>query len=118
MTAPLATEVDPTGARKATVSPSAERVVVALILSFALASRLAMALFIPPWQGPDEPKHFEYPRLLIDLRTQLWAERRILNLGDASPVLEYVIIESMAEHDFWEYIGQPTPAVLPEDFDE
>lgn len=51
------------------------------------------AVIIPPWQGPDEPQHFEYVRLLYE-------NRRRMALGDVSPILEQRIIQSMYTFDF------------------
>jgi len=61
------------------------------------------AALIPPWQGPDEPQHFEYVRLLYE--TRRWA-----GLGDVSPILEEHIIQSMYTFDF--------PQLAPGIFDE
>ena len=42
---------------------------------FAVVARGVVALTLPPWQGPDEPKHFEYVRLLVEKRGQRAAMR-------------------------------------------
>ncbi|MHB1132134.1 MAG: glycosyltransferase family 39 protein [Chloroflexota bacterium] len=100
--------------------PDARGLVLALV-AFALLARLASALLVPPWQGPDEPKHFEYARLLVDQRAQLWSERRLLGPADASPALQGQIIASLAEYHYWEHVswlpsGPQTPAPLPANF--
>src|SRR5262249_16882930 len=77
---------------------------------------VAMALIVPPWQGPDEPKHFEYIRLLVDKRDQLWREHRLLRLDDAVPELQRAIIASMVRHHFWEYANRAVPSVPPTTF--
>src|SRR5690348_11348802 len=81
----------------------------------ALLFRIVLAVTTPPWQGPDEPKHFEYVRRLIDLRDQLWSEHRLLRLEDASPDLQRQIIRSMEAHHFWRYAG-PVPTTPPDSF--
>ena len=77
---------------------SAERALIAALVVYAVLSRAFIALVIPPWQGPDETKHFEYARLLFDKRDQLIAERRLFRVDDASPELQTQIIASMARH--------------------
>ena len=89
---------------------------ILLLLGFALAARVVMAVVLPPWQSPDEPKHFEYVRLVVDLRDDLLAQHRILRLSDARPVLQQQIIASMAANHFWPYLGQKTPNPLPSGF--
>src|SRR3954454_15132831 len=71
---------------------ASERAIVAGLVAAALALRIVAALVTTPWQQPDEPKHFEYIRLLVDLRAQLWAERRIVGVADASLPLQREII--------------------------
>ncbi len=98
-----------------------ERLVLSLLVGLALLARVVSALVVPPWQGPDEPKHYEYARLLLDKREQLLAERRLLDPRDASPTLQRAVIASLAEHRYWERVGwlpagPTTPAVLPERF--
>jgi hypothetical protein len=90
---------------------------VALVI-YAVATRLLIATTVPAWQGPDEPKHFEYVRTLIERRSQLIAERRLLWFQDAIPELQQQIIASMAAHHFWAFLGAPTPSPLPASFDE
>jgi Predicted membrane protein (DUF2142) len=97
--------------RSATVA-----LVLGAILVFGLASRLVVVFTMPPWQSPDEPKHFEYIRVLTDLGPTLWAERRLPRMGDALPKLQRVIIVSMAENHYWEGIRRPPPKPLPTRF--
>ncbi len=75
-----------------------------------------MAFVIPPWQGPDEPRRFEYIRLLVDMRDQLLAERRLLRVGDESPAIEGPVIDSLFRNHFWEYQGRRPPETRPRDF--
>jgi 4-amino-4-deoxy-L-arabinose transferase-like glycosyltransferase len=107
----------------AAAAPGTRPLVLAFLLVFALAARVYSAVAVPPWQGPDEPKHFEYIRLLIDKRDVFLGERRLPNLSDASPQLQGQIIASLAQHHYWEYVGwlpsgPTTPAVLPQRFDD
>ncbi len=95
-----------------------ERSVVLALFAWALLGRVTIALVVPPWQGPDEPKHFEYVALLVDKRDQLWAERRLLDVGDASFALQDLIISTMIEHDYWRYLGRATPQPRPQSFAE
>ena len=88
---------------------------VALVV-YAFAARLLVAVQLPPWQGPDEPKHFEYIRMLVDMRDQLWAEHRLLEIADTSPTFQQQVIASMARNDYWPYVGQTTPDPLPDSF--
>jgi hypothetical protein len=92
--------------------------VAGLIISYALLSRIFIAFAIPPWQGPDEPKHFEYVRLLVDKREQLWNERRLLEVEDAVPQLQERILTSMARSHFWEYLGRSDLTPLPSSFSQ
>lgn len=93
-----------------------EIALVGLLATYALAVRLVLAMQLPPWQGPDEPKHFEYIRMLLDMRQQLWSEHRLLTLADSSPAFEQQVIDSMARNHFWQYVGQPNPDPLPSSF--
>lgn len=95
---------------------AASRILVVALLAFAFISRLIIAITVPPWQAPDEPKHFEYVRTMIDKRDQLWAERRLLTLNDAMPGLQRQIIDSMTRNHFWAFLGVPTPRPLPVNF--
>jgi 4-amino-4-deoxy-L-arabinose transferase-like glycosyltransferase len=92
-------------------------VVVTLLVAFALVARVTMAVTVPPWQAPDEPKQFEVVQSLVVRHAQLWNERRLLNADDASPDIEGPIIASMAAHHYWEYFGLPEPRPLPPSFD-
>ncbi len=83
-----------------------------IVLALVAALRVVVyAGIIPPWQGPDEPKHYEYVALLDRLR-------RSLSPTDVDPTLERRIIESLAEFRYWEYTGRPTPEVLPVNYQQ
>jgi 4-amino-4-deoxy-L-arabinose transferase-like glycosyltransferase len=99
------------------VRPAAWSGVAALLLFlFALSARFSMVAIVPPWQGPDEPRQFEYARLLVDKRGQLWREGRLIRMDDTVPELQSEIIASMARNHFWEYTNRPPPPVLPASF--
>jgi 4-amino-4-deoxy-L-arabinose transferase-like glycosyltransferase len=95
-----------------------ELAVLGLLVAYAIAVRLVVAVQLPPWQGPDEPKHFEYVRMLLDMRQQLWSEHRLLAISDSSPAFEQQVLASMAANHFYEYVGQPNPDPPPATFYE
>lgn len=86
------------------------------ILAFLFASSALLGLLYlwvtPPWMGPDEPRHYEYVRLLFD-------KRKLVGWADADRELEREIIASMRRHQF-ERIGMVHPelvgAPLPDRF--
>jgi len=65
-----------------------------LFVLLSLVRGLLYAALVPPWQAPDEPKHFEYVRLLYE-------KRRLVGWSDISPSLEREIISSMDKYDYW-----------------
>ena len=65
-----------------------------LFIALGLVRGLLYSALIPPWQGPDEPQHFEYVRLLYE-------KRRLLDWGDNIPAVEQEIIASMGQFDYW-----------------
>jgi len=67
-----------------------------LLLALSLVRGLLYLAIIPPWQGPDEPRHFEYARLIAD-------RGRLVTKRDLSPALQEGVIRSMVEHDFWRF---------------
>lgn len=98
---------------------SAERAVVALLVLYALAARLFVAWSLPLWQGPDEPKHFEFARLLVDKRAELVREHRLLRqIGDQSPALQAVVIDSLYRNGYWFFTNHPLPATRPTAFEQ
>lgn len=86
-----------------------QEVRLALLVYLMLA--LAWVLLIPPWQGPDEPGHYEYARLLSVLH-------RPPRVQDANPDLQAEIIRDLDAHDFWRFTRQPRPTPLPARFQE
>ena len=67
-----------------------------LLLAISLVQGFIYSALIPPWQAPDEPRHFEYVRLLYE-------KRRLVGWGDVTPSVEQEIIASMDRHDFWRF---------------
>lgn len=63
---------------------------------FALLRGVIYASVIPPWQGPDEFRHFEYVRLVAE-------HRRPVTYADLSPQLEEEIITSLLQFDYWRF---------------
>lgn len=57
---------------------------------------LFYAWWVPPWQFPDEPRHFEYLRLVGE-----WG--RTAGYNEEDPSLQAAIIHSMARFDFWRF---------------
>ena len=80
------------------------RHVLGRIVILALANGLLWASLIPPWQTPDEPKHFEYVRLIAE-RGEVIAFATEVEAAD--PDLQTEILGSMDDHDFWWYGRAP-----------
>lgn len=90
---------------------------ILLLLSLSLVRGLIYVAIVPPWQAPDEPRHFEYVRLLYE-------KRRWLTWSDATVPLQQEIITSMNQHRFWEFgftsagVFKLEPGTLPQTFRE
>ena len=67
-----------------------------LLLTISLARGFIYSAIIPPWQAPDEPRHFEYVKLLYEKR---W----LVGWGDVTPSVEQEIIASMDRYNFWQF---------------
>ena len=67
-----------------------------VLLGLSLVRGTIYSAVIPPWQAPDEFRHFEYIKLLNQ-------KRRLLTAEDASLPLQKDIIASMIEHDYWRF---------------
>ncbi|HID64018.1 MAG TPA: DUF2142 domain-containing protein, partial [Anaerolineae bacterium] len=67
-----------------------------LFILLNLVRGLLYAALVPPWQAPDEPKHFEYVRLLYE-------KRRSVGWSDIDPSLEEEIIQSMDRYEYWRF---------------
>ncbi len=83
--------------------------VFVFVLGFVHAS--AYALFVPPWQAPDEPGHFEYGCLLGPLGRPL--SRHSLSLP-----LQQEIVMSMDRNNFWQLVDEPRPEQLLANFSD
>lgn len=97
-----------------TLRPSRHQIALVLLLALSLVRGMIYTAVIPPWQTPDEFKHFEYIKLLHQKQRPLTAE-------DTSIPLQREIIGSMLEHDYWEF-GRATypfdPKHPPQSFSE
>ncbi len=112
---------------QATLSPSAHgtsfelqeraltsiRALPLLLAIITLALGLVYLAVIPPWGGPDEPRHFEYVQLLNE-------KGRLVSWADVDqPVMER-IIRSMDAVNYWQWgvsVWKRTkPGELPKDF--
>lgn len=85
----------------------------ALLVVVTLALGLIYLAVIPPWGGPDEPRHFEYVRLLYD-------KGRLVSWADVNPKVEREIIRSLDAVNYWKF-GQSIwkrsqPGELPKNF--
>lgn len=79
-----------------------------LLLVFLIGSihASAYALFVPLWQAPDEPGHFEAACLLSQVK-------RPLTSDDLSLPLQRDILANLAQHQFWTQVHAPQPAPPP-----
>lgn len=80
--------------------------VLLLLLGLALVRGLIYSAVVPPWQAPDEPRHFEYVKLLYE-------KGRLVGWGDATPAIEQEIIASMRRFDYWRYGHSDAPPLPP-----
>ena len=76
----------------------------------ALAAALGMLylIFIPPWQSPDEPTHYEYAAVLARSE-RFWDPQ-------PDPDLQEQVIASLDRHDYWRWVGVERPYPLPTTF--
>lgn len=80
----------------------------------AILRGLLYAAAVPPWQAPDEFRHFEYVRLIVD-------KGRLVDYSDLWPPLQEEIITSMIDHQYWRFGYAPLPydqANPPHTFEE
>ena len=80
--------------------------VLLVLLGLSLVRGVIYSAVIPPWQAPDEFRHFEYIKLL----NQEW---RLLTARDTSLPLQREIIASMIKHNYWKF-GRATFPFDPE----
>ncbi|MEW6366232.1 MAG: hypothetical protein AB1714_16515 [Acidobacteriota bacterium] len=81
-----------------------------LLAALALVRGALYLAIIPPWQGPDEPAHFEAQRLLAEYR-------RPTSLADSSPLLDRELIHSLFTYRTWSFLYRQPPAPLPGRFE-
>ena len=80
-----------------------------LFFLFVFVQGIFYLFLIPPWQSPDETRHFEYGALLSkDIKSRPLAYEN----------LEKKIIESMDTFNAWKYQLIPPPSPLPHRLDE
>jgi len=70
----------------------------------SVAHGLLWLSLVPPWQAPDEPKHFEYVRRLAE--SGRWIAFAT-EAEAADPALQADIVRSMDAHYFWWYGHAP-----------
>ncbi len=84
-----------------------------LLAIITLAFGLVYLAVIPPWGGPDEPRHYEYVRLLHD-------KNRLVSWSDVDPKVVQEIIRSMDDVNYWKWgvsvWQRAKPGELPTDF--
>ncbi len=66
-------------------------------------------VFIPPWQAPDEPTHFEY--VSVAAQSDIFFSQKKPDFE-----LQKAVIQSMDDFDFWKLTGRRKPDNLPETF--
>jgi hypothetical protein len=77
-----------------------------ILVALALVRGLLWMALTPPWQGPDEPRHFQYARLVLDLR-------RVPSVEDAHAAadLQREVYRSLVSQRYYEVRGNmPAPA--------
>ncbi len=79
-----------------------QAIVILSILWLFLLRGVMYSAIIPPWQAPDEFRHFEYIRLIMD-------NRRLVDYDDLSQPLQEEIIASMVDHRYWRFGYTPLP---------
>ena len=78
-------------------------------VAYRLVTGVLFDLRTPPWQAPDEPRHFEYVRLL-------WEKGRPISVADTDPAIQHEILQSMMDSDFFRWYWLPRPAETPASF--
>lgn len=84
-----------------------------LLSIITIALGLVYLAVIPPWGGPDEPRHYEYVRLLYE-------KGRLVSWSDADKKLMGEIVRSMDAVGYWKWgVSEWKPdgtTPLPDDF--
>lgn len=94
---------------------TAIRALPVLLSIITLALGLIYLAVIPPWGGPDEPRHYEYVRLLHE-------KGRLVGYSDIDKNVMNQIIRSMDAVNYWNWgvslWTRAKPGELPKDFAE
>lgn len=89
------------------------RALPALLSIITLALGLFYLAVIPPWGGPDEPRHYEYVRLLYE-------KGRLIGYPDIDKNVMNEVIRSMDAVNYWAWgvtlWHRTKPGELPKDF--
>lgn len=89
------------------------RALPVLLSIITIALGLVYLAVIPPWGGPDEPRHYEYVRLLYE-------KGRLVSWSDADKKIMAEIVRSMDAVGYWKWgVSEWKPAgasPLPDDF--
>lgn len=84
-----------------------------LLAVITLALGLVYLAVIPPWAGPDEPRHYEYVRLMHE-------KGGFVGYPDIDPKVMNEIIRSMDSVNYWKWgvslWKRAKPGELPKDF--
>jgi hypothetical protein len=91
------------------------RALPVLLSIITIALGLVYLAVIPPWGGPDEPRHYEYVRLLYE-------KGRLVSWSDADKRIMSEIVHSMDAVGYWEWgVSEWKPdgaSPLPNDFNK
>lgn len=101
-------EERPSSNRFFDISASAAPALLGLLLLLTAFRGVLYIVFIPPWQSPDEPTHFEYAQVLAS-GGNLFRPRPDLDLQGR-------IIRSLDRFQFWRLVFVEAPDPLPETF--
>ncbi|MFN2250632.1 MAG: hypothetical protein ACK2UL_01835 [Anaerolineae bacterium] len=82
-------------------------VCLALLVAYVVARGLLLVSVVPPFQGPDEPGHFELAAVLA--RDRSWPPRADMDL-------EALVLTAMARADFYRLLSIPRPSPSPQSF--
>jgi uncharacterized membrane protein YfbV (UPF0208 family) len=90
------------------------RALPVLLSIITLALGLLYLAVIPPWAGPDEPRHYEYVRLLYE-------KNRFVGYPDVDKGVMEQVIRSMDSVNYWKWgvsaWKRTQPDELPKDFE-
>lgn len=81
-----------------------------IVLLFVFRMAFANAI-VPPWQNPDETTHFAFTRMLV-------LDAGGTDRSVSRAVVQREILESMAEHGWWDAYDEQVPSPFPTSFDE